>query len=92
MGTMSTTDRYLTLAKATIPLVAFGAIAIVKVGGQGGVFLIPFLAVAVLGVVQAVRASGLIPGFSSNSRRLHGSVSDTAPRGRALADELLDES
>ena len=87
---MASTDRYIALAKSVIPLIIFGAFAIVKVGAQGGVFIIPFLVVAVLGIVQAVRSSGLINGF--NNKKLRGSVADTAPRGRSVADEILDES
>ncbi|MEP1122458.1 MAG: hypothetical protein ABJH68_01040 [Ilumatobacter sp.] len=88
---MTTTDRSLTLAKKTLPLVAAAVLAIVNVGPHGGIYLVPFLVVALIGIVQAVRVSGLIGGFASSDRRLHGSVADTAPRGRALADELLDD-
>ena len=87
---MSVADRSLTLAKSVIPLIGVGVIWIVQAGGQFGLLLIPFLAVLVIGIIQAVRASGLIPGFSRR-RKLRGSIEDSALRGRSVADDILNQ-
>lgn len=87
---MASTDRYLNLAKGVIPGVAAIIFVIVRIGSQAGFFIVPFVAVALLGIVQAIRSSGVIDGFSSRTRR-RGSIDDTAHRGRSIADELLDE-
>lgn len=87
---MPSTDRYLSLAKTTIPPFAVAIFALVKVGPQAGPMIIPFLVVAVIAIVQGVRSSGVISGFSSH-KELRGSVADTAHRGRSVADQILDE-
>lgn len=87
---MASTDRYLSLAKGVIPSVAAIIFVTVRGGSQVGFFIVPFIAVALLGIVQAVRRSGVISGFGGR-KELRGTIDDTAHRGRALADELLDE-
>lgn len=89
-GRMASTDRYLSLAKSLIPLLAAVVFAIAQGATQFGVMIIPFFAVAALGVVQAVRSSGVISSFSSR-KELRGSVAETSHRGRSVADQILDE-
>lgn len=86
---MASTDRYLTLAKTTVLPLAMMIFVLVRIAPQAGAMVIPFLAVAALGVVQGIRSSGVISGFSS--KKVRGSVADTAHRGRSVADQLLDE-
>ena len=83
---MSQFDRSLQLAKGVIPGVAFCVFVIVRVGPQAGFMIVPFIAVAAIGIVQAVRRSGFI-----GERKLRGRVSDTASLGRRRADEILSQ-
>ena len=70
---------------AMIALVAAAIVfVLVRVGTQAGFMIVPFVAVAVLGIVQAVRGSGFI-----GRRRLRGRVTDSADLGRKRADEIL---
>ena len=81
---MSTFDKSLGLAKAVIPAVAMIIFVIVRVGSDFGLMIVPFIAVAVIGIVQAARRSGLF-----GDRAPRGSIAESAPSGRARADEIL---
>jgi hypothetical protein len=81
---MSTFDKSLRLAKAVIPAVAMIIFVIVRVGSDIGLMIVPFIVVAAIGIVQAVRRSGFL-----GDRTLRGSIAESAPSGRARADEIL---
>jgi UPF0716 family protein affecting phage T7 exclusion len=83
---MSSFDKSLSLAKAVVPAVAMIVFVIVKAGSGFGLMVVPFVAVAVIGIVQAVRRSGFFGGS-----KLRGKVADSADRGRLRADEILNQ-
>ncbi len=83
---MSTFDRSLSLAKGVIPAVAMIVVVIARAGSGPGLMIVPFVAVAVIGIVQTVRRSGFF-----GERRIRASISDSAARGRTRADEILGQ-
>ena len=83
---MSTFDKRLSLAKGVIPAVAMIVFVIARVGSELGLMIVPFVAVAVIGIVQTVRRSGCV-----GERRIRGSIADSAARGRTRADEILGQ-
>ncbi len=84
MQRMATFDKSLRLARAVVPAVAMIIFVIVRVGSDAGFMIVPFVAVAAIGIVQAVRRSGFV-----GDRTLRGSIAESAPSGRARADEIL---
>lgn len=83
---MSDVDRSLSLAKAVIPPVAVIIFVIVRIGPNAWFLVVPFIVVALIGVVQSVRNSGFI-----GRRAVRGRVSDSAALGRGRADEILGQ-
>ena len=81
---MSSFDKHLNLAKGVIPAVV--AIIFVTVRSGPTFMVVPFVVVAVLGIVQTVRKSGVFGG-----RALRGRVVDSAAHGRTRADEILGQ-
>jgi hypothetical protein len=86
MWAMSTLDKSLQLARGVIPTVAMLVFVLVRFGTGFGLMIVPFVAVLVIGIVQAVRRSGLI-----ERRTVRGSLADSAAQGRARADEILGQ-
>lgn len=87
---MASTNRYLSLATSIILPLGMMIFVLVRIAPQAGAMVIPFLAVGAFGIIQSVRSSGVISGFSSR-KELRGSVAETAHRGRSVADQILDE-
>jgi hypothetical protein len=84
IGGMSSFDQRLRLAKGVIPAVAMIVFVIAR--GGVGLMIVPFIVVAVIGIVQTLRRSGVIGG-----RRLQGSITESAAHGHASADEILGQ-
>ena len=82
---MSAFDKRLNLAKGVIPAVVMIIFVIARTGAS--FVVVPFVAIALLGIVQTVRKSGVIGG-----RKLRGRVVDSAASGRNRADEILGQS
>lgn len=83
---MPSCDKSLVLAKGVIPAVAMMVFVVTRAGSGLGFMIVPFVVVAVIGIVQTVRRSGVFGG-----RELRGSVVDSASRGRTRADEILSQ-
>jgi len=81
---MSSFDRRLNLAKGVIPALAMIVFVIARSGAN--FMVVPFVAIALLGIVQTVRKSGVIGG-----REFRGRVADSAADGRSRADEILGQ-